>query len=149
MCSQRFKDGLSTFPGSIIILSMSQENSKYLRTYWRDGLKDTAKSLKKALRSSKLESSEQLVPKADDIDWPTTETIKRSQQDYDSMEGKTMQRVRDEDGIWMCGSKIWIPQGDVELKLKLLVIAHCGSSGHRGIACTLALLGETLIWSSL
>ena len=47
------------------------------------------------------------------------------------------------------GWKIWIPSAEKELKLKLMVIAHCVTSGHRGVDGTLSTLLSEFYWKGM
>lgn len=42
-----------------------------------------------------------------------------------------MEVGRNDDDLWIVLGKIWIPKKSVELQMKLLVISHFGTSGHR------------------
>lgn len=41
-----------------------------------------------------------------------------------------------DDGVWKKQNKICIPNGDLELKLKIIVYSHCRTMGHRGAEVT-------------
>jgi len=45
--------------------------------------------------------------------------------------------------------KIWIPDSETSLKLKLLSIAHAGESGHRGIESTVDAITSKYYWDNL
>ena len=47
------------------------------------------------------------------------------------------------------GGNLWIPENANELKLRLLVSAHCGEAGHRGREASLARLRPSRFWSSI
>lgn len=51
--------------------------------------------------------------------------------------------------MMMIEGKIWIPDDDDELKMKLLVTAHCGAAGHRGRDSTKSILQERYIWKNM
>lgn len=40
--------------------------------------------------------------------------------------------------------KMYVPDSDEELHLRICVAAHCGLGGHRGIAATAAIIKENL-----
>lgn len=44
---------------------------------------------------------------------------------------------------------LWIPAGAADLKLRLMVSAHCGEVGHHGRAATLARLVPSCYWTSM
>lgn len=45
----------------------------------------------------------------------------------------------------MCDDKLWVPSRCKELLTRLLVVAHCGSQGHRGEQATFNALGRFAI----
>ena len=53
------------------------------------------------------------------------------------------------DGLQKVSGRIWIPTGSSELKLKLIVCAHCGIGGHRGVEATMSILSERFVWTGL
>lgn len=53
------------------------------------------------------------------------------------------------DGLWMVDGKVWVPDSDVQVKLKLFVSFHCGQAGHRGTESTLSCLRELYHWDGM
>lgn len=53
------------------------------------------------------------------------------------------------DGIFYMQRKIWIPCNATELKLKILILSHCGALGHRGKDATESVIREIFIWKGL
>ncbi len=52
--------------------------------------------------------------------------------------------------IWMTKTgKIYIPEKDDELQLRICVAAHCGLGGHRGLTATTNIVNEKLQWSTM
>lgn len=47
------------------------------------------------------------------------------------------------------GNPIWIPEEADNLQLRLLITAHCGTSGHRGAESTEEVLKEQFTWDSI
>lgn len=47
-------------------------------------------------------------------------------------------------GLWMKGDKFFVPEYDIEFKLKALISAHCGFAGHRGYDGTMSIVSS---WS--
>ncbi len=45
--------------------------------------------------------------------------------------------------------KIYIPEKDDELQLRICVAAHCGLGGHRGLKATTNIVKEKLHWSTM
>jgi len=48
-----------------------------------------------------------------------------------------------------CDNAAWIPPDAIDLKLKLLTIAHAGTAGHRGSDSTRATLLENFRWTGI
>ena len=86
-------------------------------------------------------------PLTDNFEWPTDDVIRKSQRRH--AETKPTAVVGAEDGRPMTqDGKTWIPE-DANLQIKLLVVAHCGACGHRGIESTKIILSEGYIWEGL
>ena len=49
----------------------------------------------------------------------------------------------------LANGKIWIPDEDKELQMRLCVIAHCAAGGHRGAHATATALADTYQWSNM
>ena len=73
--------------------------------------------------------------------------------------GKRLERNADT-GLWEAEGAIWVPEtpssvtdpqttSECDLRLRLLVIAHAGGSGHRGEIPTLTALRQRYWWESL
>ena len=78
--------------------------------------------------------------------FPTKESIAQAQIKW--QKPKTV--TQDNKNIWRNEQgKIWIYEGDKELITRLIVIAHCGNMGHRGIAPTVARLEQFFSWKSM
>lgn len=86
------------------------------------------------------------VPGDEDCVWPSLETIKRSQEAYKT---KPKKGILDEVGVWKSEERNLIPDGDLELQLKLLVVGHCARAGHRGSDSTYGLLRESFCWKNM
>ena len=86
-------------------------------------------------------------PLTDNFEWPTDDVIRKSQRRH--AETKPTAVVGAEDGGLMTqDGKTWIHE-DANLQIKLLVVAHCGACGHRGIESTKSILSEGYIWEGL
>ena len=89
----------------------------------------------------------QLLPSARDIVWPDLNTIHESQQ---GVAEKPAGISFDEDTrIWRRNNRIWIPDNDSDLQLKVIVASHCGACGHRAIGATESIIRESFDWSTL
>ena len=74
-----------------------------------------------------------------DFIWPTKQSISQIQSMYDSEASALNLNMDDANGIYFYSENIfWVPPDPKQLQLRLLVIAYCGSSGHRRIAKTLS-----------
>ena len=51
--------------------------------------------------------------------------------------------------VHVCGKKIWVPASAQTLKTKLLVVAHAGAAGHRGVDATYRSLRDLFAWHKL
>jgi hypothetical protein len=81
--------------------------------------------------------------------WPTLEDIQISQVKH-SKDHSTVTLVRGSDNIWRTiESKLWIPISDKALQIRLCIVAHCGTAGHRGYDATLLALEEVVYWKSI
>jgi len=79
--------------------------------------------------------------------WPTPDTIRKSQQQH--IQDKPNGCELHDQGLVITKKKIWIPQQDVQLQMKLLVISHCGQNGHRGSTATINILSENYWWNTM
>lgn len=82
---------------------------------------------------------------AADITWPDQPTLIAEQRKYPSPHGC----VQYADGLQYLRQAVWIPDESLKLQQKLLVLAHCGTSGHRGALAILSLLSEKFSWTSM
>jgi hypothetical protein len=57
--------------------------------------------------------------------------------------------IAGKDGDLRLDGGVWVPVGALELQLSLLVIAHAGAMGHRGMKATEQALKETFCWVGL
>ncbi len=67
---------------------------------------------------------------AANITWQTLEAMEKSQSRFESSRPK--EAVKEDNNVWRLKGNIWIPDGEGEIQIKILVTAHCGASGHRG-----------------
>lgn len=113
-------------------------------TYWYTGYRGKPQM---ARRITAKIICDDLIPSAKDYDdiWPTKEDLMK----YQDVSSKLDDAAADTEGIWRRQGLIWIPKKSVEIQLKLLVAAHCGVFGHRGIETTFNALREQYIWDSM
>ena len=109
-------------------------------TRWTKGYRNEGYKLK-TICSLLVQSAEQIVPAAEMIEWPDMENFRGSQaqDDGDQKIGLEFDAV---DRIWKMNDRIWIPNADKQLQLKLMVVSHCGIMGHRDADATKSVLRE-------
>ena len=44
---------------------------------------------------------------------------------------------------------VWIPDDASVLQLRLMIVAHCGTAGHRGLVATYEALSSRFFWMSI
>lgn len=82
-----------------------------------------------------------------EYDWPNVDDIRSSQQQSKSNRPENHVLV---DGLILNEhKKVWIPEDDNLLKLRILIAAHCGISGHRGKTTTSASIAKEYYWNTL
>ena len=82
-----------------------------------------------------------------EYDWPTRECISKSQK-ISSL--KPPQFFKKTDNIYQDRRGVfWVPKDDETLRLRVLVAAHAGLSGHRGIRVSTNVLKSHFYWKSL
>ena len=110
-----------------------------------------------ARRVSSIPSGQISPMDSPDFQFPSLETIVISQEQY-YQETETIEldsrKFTKENGVLCNGEIILIPEQDSALILRLCIIAHCGTAGHRGIRaiyllCLLASIGKAFARTSL
>ena len=115
-------------------------------TRWTKGYRQ--REDRKAVCSVLLQEAEQLAPNAGSIIWPDIAEFRRAQ-DTSPQKALTLGLVRAEDQLWKERGRIWVPSSDLELQLRVLVVSHCGTIGHRGKDATLSILLESFWWPDI
>lgn len=142
---QRWALFLSRFENAIEHIDGSKNVFADILTRWTKGYRNVNK-LGTPRICSLLTTVEQVVPSPEDIVWPSMEVIGSSQRDaVDKPSGLRTGA----DGLMRLKELVWIPECDVELKFKLLIVSHCGSMGHRGKDSTESVLREDFTWNHL
>lgn len=94
---------------------------------------------------SLVQSASQLPPPVDKVEWPNLEEFRYTQANHTTpghlKEGRN--------GLLYEGSHICIPPEAAELKMKILILSHCGSIGHRGIDATESIIREHFRWKRM
>jgi Integrase zinc binding domain len=83
-----------------------------------------------------------------DYDWPENDTQKNAQLAAD--DPMPLECTMDSEGLARYQSQaVWIPDGDKALQLRLLIAAHTGPGGHRGITTTEQAMNGFVQWTSM
>ena len=121
--------------------------SRWLVGYRRE--KKECFSMVRRLRQRMAVSRPWLLSPADEsFVWPGVADVRDAQSAGD-MAAEGVIGDMDEDGIWRHGGRdgpVWIPRSAAELQLRLMVIAHAGTAGHRGMAATSHILSQRYWW---
>lgn len=141
---QRWALYLSKFSYVIEHVSGSDNVFADILTRWLKGYR--GESARSSICSMSL-STDQVVPTADELHWPTVQTFRDAQE-------LVTQKPRgvkwDPDArLWKNGNQIWLPDGAVELQLKVMVASHCGQMGHRGATATTSIVKESFWWRNM
>ena len=80
--------------------------------------------------------------------WPDMEEISATQMEHLNNSG-LKNVTTDENGVIRLNDRIWIPIQATNLKTRLMVIAHCGSAGHRGINATMSAINSRFTWRNM
>lgn len=84
-------------------------------------------------------------PDDEEFKWPNLSEILDVQAKYKNAAPK--EATADDSKLLRTKEAAWIPDEAVELKLRLLTIAHAGSSGHRGVDPTWHALRSQFYWT--
>lgn len=131
---QRWALYLSRFSYTIEHISGESNVCADMLTRWTRGHRGESDKL--MICSLVLDTVEQLVPACEELKWPSMFEFRNSQA---KAKHKPKDLARDNfDGIWKKGARIWVPEHDAELKLKIMVVSHGGTMGHRGQDATIS-----------
>ena len=86
-------------------------------------------------------------PLSENFDWPDIHELLNVQQQY--YEKKPKESSTDDNGLVVMNGRMWVPEDAEDLQWRLLITAHCGSAGHRGIESTRSVLHEQFTWQGL
>ncbi len=104
--------------------------------WWRGyrGMRQTVKRVTHLL----LERDIVYSPFCTGFEWPSIEMVLKSQERYKQDAGSECSA--DETGLICVKGKLWIPEKDADLQLKILLVGHCGTSGHRAVESTSSII---------
>ena len=98
-------------------------------TRWVRGYRNEKKELL-PVRGILLQESKQILPAADDFIWPDLAEFRSSQLNAGQRpEGLTLDLA---ENLLKRNGCIWVPSDDLEVQLKVFVVAYCGTLDHRG-----------------
>ena len=146
---QRWALFLSRFPYVIEHIEGTSNVFADILTRWTKGYRKERNALRTVY--SLIESSSQIIPAADEFKWPKLNAMRRSQKkSKNDLKHRKDLFLGADDKLWkLKNGRIWIPNEDLELQLKVIVTSHCGSIGHRGIEATRSILKENFAWGTL
>lgn len=120
------------------------------RNVWADMLTRWAVKPRDRVKVSKLGRLmyAPITPSSQDqYDWPNRRALQESQE---RSREEPNRDIRFKDGLLRSDAGVvWIPQKDRELKIRLLVAAHTGVGGHRGIRTTTSVMTNHFFWNSI
>ena len=115
-----------------------------MHTRWTRGYR-SEKLMSKNIYQVSSSKGGQIIPSAEEVEWLLPDEVRELQKgDYPPSEG-----IKGADGIVTLRNRIWIPEGNADTKRKLMVLAHCGISGHRGVLATQSVIKEQFFWKGL
>ena len=82
---------------------------------------------------------------------PSLEVIAKSQDESPPAEFSdfTRKNIRDIN-LWQnTQGKLYIPEKDQDVQLRICVAAHCGLGGHRGLSSTTQVIKDKVLWSTM
>ena len=84
----------------------------------------------------------------EDFEAPTLEAVRAAQQEAPAVQMKKL--IQDDQDLFRNEENlIWIPEAAKDLQLRLMIIAHCGPMGHRGVEPTYLRLKAVFIWNNM
>ena len=79
--------------------------------------------------------------------WPTLVEILEAQ--TESLSDAPVRLHEREDGVWVDHrDRVWVPNVN-DLPIRVCVVAHAGSAGHRGIDATYQRVSERFVWEDM
>ena len=140
---QRWGLYLSRFAYAIEHVQGEKNIMAYIMTRWWRGYRGKRQAIK---RISHVPHQRDIAPSplSEQFSWPDEEIILMSQDKYAS---EACQSVKGLGNVPLTHEgKLWIPENDAELQIKLLVVSQSGAAGHRA---KLIILKETYHWKTM
>lgn len=143
---QRWALHLSKYSYTIEHIEGDKNVMADIMTRWFSGYRNKRAASRKVRH---IVITSDMVPSTSDSSfiWPTVDEIRASQQNH--IGNKPNMASGQRDGLWVYQGRTWIPEEDIALQLKLIVIAHSGRCGHRGAKATQDILKEAYTWKTM
>lgn len=141
---QRWALYLSQFPYHIEHVSGEANVMADIMTRWFQGYR--GKRDPQMARRVRAGENETISPFDKEFELPTIGDIKRAQQ---SGVSDIPKNAKLDDGVMKVNHHIWLPPSEHILQMQVMIMAHCGISGHRGVAATTSIAMEQYIWSTM
>jgi hypothetical protein len=150
----RYRERFATLDYEIkVVPSIANAVSDYFSRYF--GLVEPPSgfspiSLEQALNNFEPQISAVLLnsPADDTFHWPTIDQIRMAQERAQESINPLSFTFDTQRKLWMKGSQIFIPDQN-NLRQRLMIVAHAGSSGHRRLQVALNSLSQNFYWDSL
>ncbi len=82
-----------------------------------------------------------------EFNWPSESEVALTQKNNSSSRPKSLQKVA---GLWCKKSgAVWVPENAADLQLRICVIGHTSTAGHRGQKATASIIRRQCFWKSL
>ena len=155
---QRWAQYLSRFCYEVYHVSGEENYFADLLTRWAVGFRGHGTPNEPPARIKRSGKVSLLLNKTECLDlqspWPTAaDIIEAQEQGRDQTDGSPAELedgLSRSDGVWRTrDGQVWIPRAADTLKVRLLVIAHCGNAGHRGRKATSTMLKAHFWWVGL
>jgi transposase InsO family protein len=129
---------------------------------WADLLTRWASPIQRKVQTFKINAIHGIVSPLikDSFNWPSLDEIREMQETYMKKELFSIEKEISKDGIHILKDSvssenptgiIIIPDGgkNDNLRLRLMIISHCSSAGHRGVQITLNALKSRFFWPNM
>lgn len=117
-----------------------------MMTRWLKGYRGHPRAMKR-IRHLLLELDTVPTTSDDDFSWPYEDDVRAAQEKYKCSKPSYMEL--DPAGFILHKDRLWIPDEAEDLQLRIIVSAHCGNAGHRGIITTSHTIRDKCFWSTI
>lgn len=114
-----------------------------IMTRWTRGYRNKRSAIRRVTYRL-METTVVPSPNEEHFNWPCEEQVREAQEKF--LSEKPEAATRDGNSLFKMGGRTWIPDDADDLQLRLLVVAHCHASGHRGMESTDSILREQFTW---